>query len=123
MNINIIMNSISDAHSNKRIKEFENQGFDVNIFGFNRGIASPERNDISIVGNFTNTTQYYKRIVTYINGIRKAFKLAGDMMTFGTIKAWIQLYLPLSSVKSVNISMKSATWYTPIYKMSLFAIF
>lgn len=78
MNINIIMNSISDAHSNKRIKDFENQGFDVNIFGFNRGIASPERNDISIVGNFTNTAHYYKRIVTYINGIRKAFKLAGD---------------------------------------------
>lgn len=111
MNINIIMNSISDAHSNKRIKDFENQGFDVNIFGFNRGIASPERNDISIVGNFTNTAHYYKRIVTYINGIRKAFKLAGDMMTFGTIKVWILLYLPLSSVKSVNISMKSAIWY------------
>ena len=78
MHINIIMNSISDAHSNKRIKDFENQGFNINIFGFNRGIVSPERNDISIVGNFTNTTQYYKRIVTYINGIRKAFKLAGD---------------------------------------------
>lgn len=117
------MNSISDAHSNKRIKDFENQGFDVNIFGFNRGIASPERNDISIVGNFTNTAHYYKRIVTYINGIRKAFKLAGDMMTFGTIKVWIQLYLPFSSVKSVNISMKSAIWYTPMSKMSLFAIF
>ena len=78
MNINIIMNSISDAHSNKRIKDFENQGFNINIFGFNRGIGSPRRDDISIVGNFTNTTQYYKRILTYINGIRKAFKLAGD---------------------------------------------
>ena len=43
MNINIIMNSISDAHSNKRIKDFENQGFNINIFGFNRGIVSPER--------------------------------------------------------------------------------
>ena len=51
------MNSISDAHSNKRIKDFENQGFNINIFGFNRGIGSPRRDDISIVGNFTNTTQ------------------------------------------------------------------
>lgn len=47
MNINIIMNSISDAHSNKRIKDVENQGFKINIFGFNRGIVSPKRNDIS----------------------------------------------------------------------------
>ena len=31
MNINIIMNSISDAHSNNIIKDFENQGFDVNM--------------------------------------------------------------------------------------------
>lgn len=37
-------------------------------------------------------------------------------MTFGTIKVWIQLYLPFSSVKSVNISMKSAIWYTPMSK-------
>ena len=72
------MNSISDAHSNKRIKDIEDQGFNIKIFGFNRGIGSPRRDDISIVGNFNNTTQYYKRILTYINGIRKAFKLAGD---------------------------------------------
>ena len=105
------MNSISDAHSNKRIKDFENQGFNINIFGFNRGIGSPRRDDISIVGNFTNTTQYYKRILTYINGIRKAFKLAGDKECIGSIRAWIQLCFPSFSAKNVNISTKSATWY------------
>ena len=71
MNINIIMNSISDAHSNKRIKDFENQGFDVNIFGFNRGIASPERNDISIVGNFTNTQHFINKNHKSLNVKRK----------------------------------------------------
>lgn len=76
MTINFIMNSISDAHSNKRIKDFEEQGFNARIFGFERNVSSQYRSNISILGNFANSSQYYKRIKIYINGIRKAFKTA-----------------------------------------------
>lgn len=76
MTINFLMNSISDAHSNKRIKDFEDKGFKVKVFGFDRSIGAQRREYITILGNFTNTIPYYKRIKIYIKGIRKAFKLA-----------------------------------------------
>lgn len=78
MTINFLMNSITDAHSNKRIKEFEEQGYKVKIFGFDRQIGTPGRNDITILGSFTNATPYYQRIKIYISGIRKAFKIANS---------------------------------------------
>lgn len=78
MTINFIMNSITDAHSNKRIKEFEEQGYNVKLFGFDRNIGAPRRNDITILGSFTNATPYYKRLRLYISGIRNAFKTANN---------------------------------------------
>lgn len=76
MTIIFLMNSISDAHSNKRIKDFEGKGFKVKVFGFDRNIGVHRRDDITILGKFTNDIPYHKRIKIYIKGIRKAFKLA-----------------------------------------------
>lgn len=42
------MNSISEAHSNKRIMDFECLGFKNIVLGLHRSIISPARNDISI---------------------------------------------------------------------------
>lgn len=76
MTIIFLMNSINDAHSNKRIKDFEDKGFKVKVFGFDRNIGVHRRDDITILGKFTNDIPYHKRIKIYIKGIRKAFKLA-----------------------------------------------
>lgn len=72
-NMNIIMNSISKAHLNKRIMDFECLGFNINVFGFTQKhhFSSKERHFNR--GNFTYISQYYKRIITYINRIRMAF--------------------------------------------------
>lgn len=71
--MNIIMNSISEAHSNKRIMDFECLRFKNIVFGFTQKhhFSSKERHFNR--GNFTYISQYYKRIITYINRIRKAF--------------------------------------------------
>lgn len=82
MTINFLMNSISDAHSNKRIKDFEEQGFKVKVFGFDRNLGTQHRDDITILGSFTNTIPYHKRIKLYIKGIRKAFNIAYDKDDF-----------------------------------------
>lgn len=76
MTINFLMNAISDAHSNKRIKDFEEQGFKVKVFGFDRNLGAQRRDDITILGSFTNAIPYHKRIKLYIQGIRKAFNIA-----------------------------------------------
>lgn len=72
------MNSVSDAHSCKRIKDFEEQGFKVKAFGFDRNIGTPKIDGITILGTFSNTTKYHKRIIIYLKGIKKAFKIAKD---------------------------------------------
>lgn len=65
--MNIIMNSISEAHSNKRIMDFECLGFKNIVFGFTQKhhFSSKERHFNR--DNFTYISQYYKRIITYIN--------------------------------------------------------
>lgn len=69
------MNSISDAHANKRINEFVSKGHDVKVFGFERDKNVRFNNEAIVIGRFSNTLNYRKRIGIYINGLRKLFKV------------------------------------------------
>lgn len=72
------MNSVCDAHANKRVKDFEEQGYKVRLFGFDRNLGNARRADIAILGSFSNNTKYCKRIKIYLKGIKEAFKMASD---------------------------------------------
>ena len=48
------MNSVCDAHANKRVKDFEEQGYKARLFGFDRNQGNARRGDITILGSFTN---------------------------------------------------------------------
>lgn len=78
MKINFIMNSISDAHANKRIKEFIHNGHEVKIFGFERDNNAKYNNDVIVIGRFSNTLSYWKRINIYIKALRNLFKDHSD---------------------------------------------
>lgn len=74
MRVNFIMNSTSDAHANKRIKEFASKGHDVKVFGFERDKNVKYNNDAIVIGHFSNALSYRKRISIYIKALRKLFK-------------------------------------------------
>lgn len=74
MRINFIMNSVSDAHANKRINEFIRSGHDVKIFGFERDKNVRYHNNSIVIGCFSNALCYRKRVSIYIKALRKLFK-------------------------------------------------
>lgn len=74
MTINFIMNSISDAHINKRISEFMQKGYDVRLYGFDRNNKNTYKQGIAVIGSFSNTLPYLKRVAIYYKGIRELFK-------------------------------------------------
>lgn len=68
------MNSISDPHLNKRIAEFRERGFDVELYGFDRCLNKNYGEGVKVIGSFSNTMSYAKRIGIYVKGIRSLFK-------------------------------------------------
>lgn len=74
MRINFIMNSVSDAHANKRIHEFILSGHDIRVFGFERDKHVKYNNNAIVIGHFSNALSYRKRINIYIKALRKLFK-------------------------------------------------
>ncbi len=74
MNINIIVNSVNDAHSISRIQELEANGCTVKAFGFLREDTQKTTYPITILGEFNNTLSYHKRIAIYFQGLRNLFR-------------------------------------------------
>lgn len=68
------MNSISDPHLNKRIKECCQCGCDVKVYGFDRCNKQLQDSDVTVIGVFPNTMGYARRIAIYLKGIRSLFK-------------------------------------------------
>ena len=73
MKIYFVMNSVNDAHPNKRAADFRKQGHEVRQFGFLRQ-AESKYPDTEVIGQFTNDTRYLKRISIYLHGLRKLFR-------------------------------------------------
>lgn len=78
MQINFIMNSISDPHLNKRILEFRKKGHEVKVYGFDRCNGNVSDNDVEVLGVFPNTMSYAKRIHIYLKGIKGLFDSLPD---------------------------------------------
>ena len=74
MNINIIVNSVNDAHSIGRIKEMEACGCTVKAYGFLREDTLNTQYSITILGKFSNTLSYLKRIAIYYDGLKRLFQ-------------------------------------------------
>ena len=107
MKINVLMNSISDPHLNQRIARFKEDGHDVRLYGFDRCIDTKSREDVSVIGTFTNTMNYRKRIKIYLNSIRNLFKSGIDIVEYGNIKDWMLPCLPHSSTLIKDMFMKN----------------
>ncbi len=75
MNINIIVNSANDAHSISRIKEMEACGCTVTAYGFLREDTLKASCPVTILGKFSNTLSYPKRIAIYYQGLKCLFKM------------------------------------------------
>ena len=78
MTINFIMNSVGDPHLNKRIDEFLQKGYKVRLYGFDRNTATARRDDVVIIGTFSNAMSYGSRLGIYIKGIRGLFRSLTD---------------------------------------------
>lgn len=77
MKIIFVLSSIHAIHSHKRIKEFIDNGFNVEIYGFSREediITKNERFIINLIGTFTNKLSYIKRVPIIYKGLKKVIK-------------------------------------------------
>lgn len=74
MKINFLLNAL-DGHSYKRIEEFKELGYEICVYGFDRGLSKQyEGIETTILGSFPNTMPYKKRIVLIYKSLRNLFK-------------------------------------------------
>lgn len=78
MKIYFILNSLTDAHSIRRVKDFSGIGADVKVFGFLRNKAAQVDDAFTVIGTFSNTLSYRKRVAIYFKGIKQLFKKYSD---------------------------------------------
>lgn len=78
MKIIFVMNSINDAHANKRASDFKKQGHEVKLYGFLRHENMKYDNSAEVIGRFTNDMSYANRFSIYVNGLRKLFSREKD---------------------------------------------
>lgn len=74
MKIVFIINSISAQRCIKRVEEFINHGYDVDVYGFNRHMKThlqPKHFSLEIIGEFCNTLPFQSRVHILLNGINK----------------------------------------------------
>ena len=74
MKIYFVMNSINDAHANKRVTDFKREGHDVKQFGFLRHDQVKYDNGAEVIGRFTNDMSYKSRIGIYVKGLKDLFR-------------------------------------------------
>lgn len=96
MKIYFILNSISDAHSIKRISDFKGHGAEMRVFGFLRNKENPNESIGKIIGSFSNDLSYSKRIKIYYEGISKVFKKYKDKDIL-----WYYLGLDVASIATI----------------------
>ena len=72
-----VLNSISITRCQKRVQEFIDHGYQVDVYGFERGgeiYAKPSNYNIETIGVHPITMSYYKRLYVITKALRKLHK-------------------------------------------------
>lgn len=71
-----ILNAIQQQRCIKRIEEFIENGYTVEVYGFSRSVTQPTKPqhfDIQVIGEFTNALSYRKRIPLMYKAMKSIF--------------------------------------------------
>lgn len=87
MKIVFILNNITLTRCLKRVSEFIDNGYEVDVYGFEKqgeeGYASPSNFNISILGVFSRKQSYYERLMVYYRSLKPLFnKYKGQDVVF-----------------------------------------
>lgn len=73
-----ILNSITLTRCLKRVSEFIENGYDVEVYGFKQlsgeSYATPPNFDITVIGTFSREQSYFVRLITYYKSLKALFK-------------------------------------------------
>ena len=84
MKIVFILNAIHMQRCVKRIDEFADNGYEIEAYGFDRGIIVkkyPQSCCVNIIGQIDNSKSYLARLYTMLNGIRKVLNTTSEKDT------------------------------------------
>lgn len=76
-----VLNSTTITRCQKRVQEFIDQGYDVEVYGFERGgetYATPTGFTITIIGCHEISMSYYKRLAVIVKALKKLHKKYKD---------------------------------------------
>ena len=73
-----ILNNISITRCLKRVSEFIDNGYDVDVYGFEKlgeeGYATPSNFNITVIGGFSRSQSYFERLKVYYRSLKPIFK-------------------------------------------------
>lgn len=78
MKIVFILNNITITRCLKRVSEFIDKGYEVEVYGFKKqgeeGYAVPENFNITVLGTFSQEQPYIERLKVYYRSLRPLFR-------------------------------------------------
>jgi glycosyltransferase involved in cell wall biosynthesis len=73
-----VINDITITRCLKRVGEFINNGYEVDVYGFEKEgeevYATPDNFSISVIGKFSLKQSYYQRLMVYYKSLRQLYK-------------------------------------------------
>ena len=73
-----VLNNITLTRCIKRVSEFIENGYDVDVYGFEQQIgesyATPPNFNITVIGKYSRTESYLARLITYYKSLKPIFK-------------------------------------------------
>lgn len=73
-----VLNNITLTRCLKRVNEFIDYGYDIEVFGFRKqgeeGYAAPSNFSISVIGEFSHSQSYFARLMVYYKSLKQLFK-------------------------------------------------
>lgn len=73
-----VLNNITLTRCIKRVSEFIDYGYEVEVFGFRKqgeeGYATPPNFKISVIGEFSKSQSYFARLMVYYKSLKQLFK-------------------------------------------------
>ena len=78
MKVVFILNNITITRCLKRVSEFINKGYEVDVYGFKKedeeGYAVPNGFSITVIGTFSQEQSYFDRLKVYYRSLKPLFK-------------------------------------------------
>lgn len=73
-----VLNNITITRCLKRVGEFIENGYEVDVYGFEKqgeeGYAAPPNFDISVIGVFSREQSYFERLKVYYRALKQLFR-------------------------------------------------